>query len=182
MMKRRIGFNEKETMMRVFGRLAVIVMCLCIHSVPVLFARTGGVSSDGKQDSRDKENAILLQGTWEVEQVTMEKNTDGRVERRTNVKANEVKGLLPCPQRWEIKDSKTVVLHFSDKEVESTDFTLEGDKLTIRYLGAIMQYNFVIKDDVLTLTTSHKYHWNQASGRTESIEEKWNMTLKKQKK
>ena len=180
-MKRKIGFSKKETTICVFFRLVVVVMCLCINGVSVLFAQTEDVSSDEKQESAEKDNAILLQGIWEVEQVTMEKNTDGRVERKANVKAKEVKGFLPCPQRWEIKDSKTVILHFPDQEVEPTEFTLEGDKLTITYLGAIMQYNYVIKDDVLTLTTTHKYHWNQTAGRTESIEEKWNMTLKKQK-
>ena len=180
-MKKEIDFNKKETMIRVFSRLSVVVMCLCINCFPFIFAQVENVSSEVNQEKAERENALLLQGTWEVEQVTMEKNTDGRIERRANVRANDAKGFLPCPQRWEIKDSKTVILHFPDKEVEPTEYIVEGDKLTIWYLGAIMQYTFVINEDKLTLTTTYKYHWNQAAGRISSIEEKLNLTLKKQK-
>jgi len=136
----------------------------------------------------------ILQGSWEVAQFTIEKNTDGKVEmvtQETNKNVDgrvvaatdnalrDIQSFIPCPQRWEFKDSTNVVLHFADGMEEVTKFSIEGDKVTIGFMGALQQYSYAINGNKLTLSITHSYSWNQPAGYVASIEEKWTILLEK---
>jgi hypothetical protein len=128
-----------------------------------------------------KANETLPQGTWEVENITVDNNTDGKIENKAYGRNTKIHSYLPCPQKWEIKDSKTIVLYFEEGQKETTDYELKDNQLIIRYAGAVQSYRYTVKDETLTLTITHKYKWNGSDGRVQNREEKWNITLKKQK-
>ena len=140
-------------------------------------------------------NDTIPHGKWEVTQFTIEKNTDGRVEtvtQETNKNIDDrvmaatdnalrdMQSFIPCPQEWEIKDSKTIVLRFSDETEITTEYIIFNDTLSIRAFGAIMQYRYEVSDTNLTLTLAYKYKWNSPSRQVEQIEEKWVIILTKQ--
>ena len=128
-----------------------------------------------------KANDVLLQGTWEVENIIVDNNTDGKIEKKTYGRNTKVQSYLPCPQKWEIKDSKTMVLYFEDDMKETVDYELKDNYLIIRYAGAIHSYRYIVNDETLSLTITQKYKWNVGEGRLQNREEKWSITLKKQK-
>ena len=119
-----------------------------------------------------------LQGKWSVEKVSIEKNTDGKVKKTVYKSAAEVKSYIPCPQEWEVKDSKTITLRYADGREEPAEYTMEGNQLKIMTATAMQLYQYSIKGKSLTLTTTHNYVNNLPTGHTERIEEKWTMVLK----
>ena len=126
--------------------------------------------------AQTKKNVL---GIWEVSQITIEKNTDGKTEKNVYNKGGKVQSYIPCPQKWEIKDSKTIVLYYEDGTEETSEYEIKDNQLAIRYAGAILSYRYIVNDDTLTLTITHKYKWNLPDGSLQDREEKWNITLKK---
>ena len=120
----------------------------------------------------------LPQGKWAVEQVTIEKNTDGNLQTTVYNTAAEVKSYIPCPQEWEI-GTENILLRYSDGSEESTALAFEGNKLKIAAAGALQLYNYSITGNTLTLTITHNYRYNNPEGQMERIEEKWTIILKK---
>ena len=129
----------------------------------------------------EKANGTLLQGSWEVTQITIEKNTDGKIEKTAYDNAGKIQSHIPCPQKWVFKDSTAATLYFQDDREEITEYSVDEDQLMIRYLGALLQYQYVVSGDKVMLTMSNKYQWNQPSGHIEQIEEKWVIHLNKSK-
>ena len=136
-----------------------------------------------------------LQGSWDVVQLTIEKNSDGKVEtvvvdaskKNTDGKAEtvaentlrDVQSFLPCPQTWEFRESENVVLRFPDGSEETTSYSVEDERFTIRFLGAIHQFRYVVDSNNLSLTITHTYQMNQPSGQLGAIKEKWMIVLEK---
>ncbi len=120
--------------------------------------------------------AALPQGKWVVEQVSIEKNTDGKIENAVYKSAAEVQSYIPCPQEWEIKDSENIILHFPGN-IEETKYSLEGDQLTIPAAGAILEFNYTVSGEGMTLTMTYNYDYNQPVGNIVHIIEKWTVVL-----
>jgi len=121
----------------------------------------------------------LQPGVWEVAQITIDKNTDGRRGRNTHKKAAEVQSYVRCPQKWEVTKSDTIVQYYDDGTAEKAVYTLEGNKLMIFAPAAIQTYEYAIDDEKLTLNITHTYYNNLHTGKTERIEEKWTIVLQK---
>ena len=161
--------NKNKTLFRkIFGLIAVLFFLL--SNALAVFAQTTQV------------NDKIPYGSWKVSQVTIEKKTNGQMEKNIYATAAEVKEFVPCAQTWEIIDSKTVVLHYSDDIGEEiTEYAFEDGQLRINMMGAILKYQYNINDKTLTLTSIRKYKWNQHDGSMDDIEEKRIITLYLQK-
>ena len=120
----------------------------------------------------------LPQGKWEVKQVTVEKNTDGKIDTAVYNAANEVKSYISCPQEWEIK-GENIVLRYPNGVEETANYTLEGNTLKINAPAAVLQYRYNLSSNVLTMNAVYNYVNNQPTGQVERIEEKWIIVLKK---
>ena len=124
-------------------------------------------------------NDTIPHGKWDVVKLTIEKDTDGKVETIVADSLNNVESYLPCPQTWEFRDSTKAVLRFADGREEETAYNDEGNKFTIAFSGAFQRYQYVVNDKNLTLTVTHTYMMNQPSGHLATIKEKWTMVLEK---
>ena len=116
---------------------------------------------------------------WEVAQITIDKNTDGRHGRSTHKKAAEVQSYVRCPQKWEVMKSDTIVQYYDDGTAETSQYRMESNKLMIFAPAAIQTYEYAIDDETLTLSITHTYYNNLHTGKTERIEEKWTIVLQK---
>ena len=123
----------------------------------------------------------LQPGVWEVTQITVDKNTDGRHGRNTHKKAAEVQSYVRCPQKWEVTESDTIVLNYDDGTAEKAEYTLEGNQLAIFTDVGFQTYRYELNEEKMTLTTTHYYINNLPSDRAEKIEEQWTINLEKQK-
>ena len=133
----------------------------------------------GQQTTSDPTDRTKLQGTWEITQITVKKNTDGKEETSVYNAANEVKSYIRCPQTWEIGDS-SIVQRYADGWEETSRYVLEGNRLTIHAADAPQSFEYTLNNAILTLQATHNYLNNLRSGQTEHIEEEWSIDLKKQ--
>jgi hypothetical protein len=124
--------------------------------------------------------ADLPRGKWSVKEVTIEKNTDGKVSTTVYNSAAEVQGFLPCPQEWEIT-AENITLHYVDIGKTTVDYKLKGNYLTFGAVGAIHTYQYSTKGEYLTLTITYQYGNNHPEGRVEEITENWTINLIKEK-
>jgi hypothetical protein len=122
---------------------------------------------------------VLPQGMWEVEQVSIEKNTDERTDNKVYRKQVHVPSYIRFPQKWEIKDSVTIVLHYDDGVEDIAFYELKGRQLSVHAPEALQTYQCDIKDNMMTLIIRHHYYNNLPSGRTEQIKEHWTVVLLK---
>jgi len=148
--------------MKIFPNIYRLLLAVCCLLPSAIFAQS---------------TEALPQGLWKVEQITIEKNTDGKLETTVYNTAAEVQGYIPCPKEWEIKDAKTIVLRYADGMETIIEYSLNGNRFTIAVLGAILQYEYSINEEKLTLVTTHSYAWSQSSGVIARIEEKWAIVL-----
>ena len=148
---------------------------LVIKTVLLLMLFSNNAFSQGAPTTQGRD--AIPYGVWEVSQIIIEKSTNGNIKKNTYNTAAEVKEYLPCPQTWEIKDSKTVVLHYSGGREETINYAFEDGQLVIGTMGAILKYRYSTSHDTLTLTITHKYGWNQPNGLVDEIEEIWIITL-----
>ena len=129
-----------------------------------------------------KANETLPQGTWEVEQVTSEKNTDGKIQTVVYNSTADIESHIPCPQKLEIHETG-VILHYADEWKESASYSFKGDLLILFIPVGNQTYKCEIKDDTITLTATYQYVKNDLSARpvkkTENIREKRIITFKK---
>ena len=115
-------------------------------------------------------------GLWEVAEVTIEKNTGGKVETTVYKSADEVKSHIPCPQELEV-NARTATLRYPEGIEESAEYTTEGDLTLYTALG--LRYRYEIKDGNLILTAIFNYVNNDlAARRSENITENWIIALK----
>jgi hypothetical protein len=126
-----------------------------------------------------KANEALPQGIWEVEQITVDKSTDGKGDKKVYGRSVKVQSYISSPHKWEIKDSKTIVWYYEDGREETCSYAIEGDRLTIQAATAPYTYQYSIKEEKLTLRITHNYVNNLPSGRTEKINETWTLVLSK---
>ena len=162
---KNINNDKKVVLLHKIIFRSMAVLCILLINATVIFAQTN----------------TIPHGLWEVSQVTIEKSTNGKIEKKTYNKVSEMQSYLPCPQTWEIIDSKNVVLHYSEGMKETIEYTIEDGLFTVNMFGAILKYNYSTNNETLTLSTTHKYKWNKTDGLLDDIEEKWIITLKTQK-
>ena len=122
----------------------------------------------------------LPQGKWTIEKVTIEKNTDGNVKTTVYNTAAEVKSHIPCPQELEI-NAQSIVLRFTDEWEEIAEYSIEDVSNIYASTGWIYRYD--TKGENLILTATYNYVNNDLEAkRTESITEKWTITLKNEQR
>ena len=120
----------------------------------------------------------LLQGQWEVKQVTVEKNTDGKIDTTVYNTVAEVKELMRFPQMLEVKDAKTILLHYPGVNQEvAAEYRLNGDKLRIDEGPLGYSYLVEIKDGNLILTNIDTYISKPFGGQMENITKKLTIVL-----
>jgi hypothetical protein len=126
-------------------------------------------------------NDSIPHGTWEVTQVSLEKNTDGKVDTAMYKTIADVKDYIRFPQVIEVKESATMVLSYFDSEEKRTAvYTLDGDRLTI-IVGVVGYYcRFGIVEGNLVLTIENTVASRNAAGQIAYHTEKQVFTLKKQ--
>ena len=87
----------------------------------------------------------LPQGKWEVKQINVEEKTDGKVHTDIYNTVAEVKDVMRFPQTLEVKDAKTILLHYPDVNKEVTaEYTLDGDILTIKEDAGEYSYSYYL--------------------------------------
>ena len=123
----------------------------------------------------------IPQGSWEVTQITIEKNTDGKVRKTAHRTINDVQSYISFPQKWVVMDSETIVFKYADGTEETTKYKLEGNQLMINTAVAMQSYQISYNEEILTLRITHNYVNNLPRDRSEIIVEKWIVELKKQK-
>jgi len=113
-----------------------------------------------------------------VTQVTIEKNTDGRVEKTIYNSADEVKSHNPCPKELEINE-KTATLRYLDGSEENAEYSTEDDmKLTLTTIPG-QKYRYETKDGNPVLTAVYHYVNNDLKAkRSEDIREQRIIYLK----
>ena len=120
----------------------------------------------------------IQEGLWEVVQVTVEKNTDGTVEKNVYDKAEEVKSNIRCPRVWVIIHvPQAILLHYADKS-ENLYFYDFDDKNLIMILdddGLKQSYKYELKGEELILTTVFK----PSERNKEQNIEQWTVILKR---
>ena len=134
---------------------------------------------DAMADSVVRENDTIPHGIWEVAQIAVEKNTDGRFEQQSYNRNVRVQSYVQCPQIWGFRESNTLLLRYSDGTEETAHYSFEGNQLHVDIAVAMLSYQFSINEETLTLGITHCYHNNLPRGTSERIEEKWTIILKK---
>jgi hypothetical protein len=120
-----------------------------------------------------------LKGRWEVSQITVEKNTDGKKETAVYKSASEMKSFIPFPQEWEIKDTETAVLRFPDGREETSLYTLAGKQFTMGITGALLLFSYSVTGENLTLTVTINYDTARSEKKIEHTVENLTVVLKK---
>ena len=119
----------------------------------------------------------LPQGKWEVTQITIEKNTNGKIDTAVYNAAKEIISHIPCMQELEIK-GENIVLRYSDGQEETADYTLQGDHLTIHIATGNQIYKYKNNGSTITLTAFYEYVNNDlVAKKYETISEKRIITL-----
>ena len=121
-------------------------------------------------------NDAIPPGTWEVVQVTIERNTDGTVEKNVYANATEITHIQ-CPQEWEIKDALRIHLRYAYEYENDCRYVIEDNRLIISDdESATQTYRYEINGEDLILTTEY-----EQPGRSEEHQvEYWTITLKQQ--
>ena len=118
----------------------------------------------------------LLQGQWEVKQVTVEKNTDGKIDTTVYNTAAEMQAY-PLPVEWEIKDAQTIVWHYYNGTKQALDYSLGVNNQLLIATTTLQSYQYSINGNTMTLITTNNYKQNLHTGHTEHINEKWTIVL-----
>ena len=123
----------------------------------------------------------LPQGRWEVKQIIAERNTTGKIDTTVYNTAAEVKEFMRFPQVLEVKDAKTILLHYPNSTENNTmEYTLEYNQLIIKGIGTWLQYQYSINGGVLILTSMYYFVNNIKQENTKNTVETWTFTLNKQ--
>jgi hypothetical protein len=120
-----------------------------------------------------------LQGRWEVTQVTVESNTDGKIKEDVYKSASKVKSIIPCPQEWEFKDSETVVLRYPDGREDTMNYAMDNEQLSIPMSGALLFFNYSVNGDNLMLTVTVGYDSARSKNKIDYTVENWTINLQK---
>jgi hypothetical protein len=162
-------------------KLKFLFIC-CITALYILPADVRG--DKGELLEVFSVNAVpeQLPGRWEVTQIVVQKITNGNTATTVHRSAAELGYFLHCPQEWEFTASGTVKLLHADGMEETGTFTVEGDQLKINLPPAGYTYQFDgVNGGVLNVRITHRYSYNppKGMGRTEQIEENWQIQLRK---
>ena len=114
----------------------------------------------------------LPQGKWEVKQVRVEKNTDGKIDTAVYNAANEVKSFVICPKEWTITEQSIIWRYSNDIEI-TVEYALDGDRFTIVDVSPMQLYHYSVEDDVLVLTIAYN-----VNNPPMHMNEKWTIILK----
>ena len=122
--------------------------------------------------------AQSLQGKWTVEKVTIEKNTDGKVQTTVYDSAAEVQSYIPCMKEL-VVNAQNITLRYPSGWEETAKYTLDGNQLKIMAATAMQSYQYSLNGASLILTVTYNYVNNLPTGQTKQIEEKWIINLVK---
>ena len=139
---------------------------------------------EGTEDVVQKNNTIP-EGWWNVVQVTVEQNTDGKVEKGVYANAAEVESDIQCPQEWLIIHApRGILLRYADGSENLYRYDIEDNQLIIsiddntKYV-----YQYEIKGEEVTLTTVHEQPGKNEQRKAEKQNvEQWTITLRKQER
>ena len=125
--------------------------------------------------------AQTLQGKWTVEKVTIEKNTDGKMDSTVYPSVEAVKDYTTFPQVLDVKDAKTLLMRYADATEEmEADYTLEDGVLRITYNVLGFSYLYSLNADTLVLTSyPFVFVEKTQAGEKKMVTAKWIFTLKK---
>ena len=124
-------------------------------------------------------NDTIPKGTWDVVQVSVEKNTDGKTEKKSYKTVPEIKSHIPCPQVWIVSD-ENIILRYSSGIEDITENKLEEGQLTVyAYDGCLFLYQCNISDGNLVLTVTYDYINILPARQIQKITENRVMTLKR---
>jgi len=118
----------------------------------------------------------LPQGLWKVAQITIEKNTDGKLETMVYNTVAELQSHLPCPQELEV-NAQNIVLRYADGREAVPEYLPDSNQLTIITAGVVLQYRYSIAGENLTLISTYEYLYNRPAEQIERIEEKCTIIL-----
>ena len=149
--------------------------------VSPIYYLSGNLNSDSDNSENrniSPETEGIPHGLWLVTQVTIEKNTDGKMERTVFKSADEVKSHIPCPQELEV-NAKTATLRYPGSWEDTADYTLNGNQLIIYILVGTQQYQYGISNGNLLLTADYNYVNNDLiAKKSENIAEHRRIILK----
>ena len=119
----------------------------------------------------------LPQGRWEVKQVTVEKNTDGKIDTTVYNTAAEVESHILCVQEWKIT-ANNILLRYPNGIEETVDNTLKDNILTVyAFDGIEYLYKCSVNGENLILTITLNYRNRDL----EAVVEKRTIILNQQK-
>ena len=110
---------------------------------------------------------------WQVVQITVEKNIDGKIEKNIYDKVEDVKSNIKCPHTWLIiYVPRGILLRYADRSEKLYYYDFDDKNLIISLDdGTKQSYKYEVKDDELILTTVFEQN--------EKNNEQWIITLKK---
>ncbi len=115
-----------------------------------------------------------LQGQWEVEQVTIEKNTGKKIDTTIYNTAAEVQSFVLCPNEWVINEFIIVWRYFNNAE-KTIEYTFDENQLIIKNNYPPMQpYQYNIQGEKLILTTFYL-----VNNPPIHMDEKWTIIFKR---
>ena len=115
----------------------------------------------------------IPQGFWEVVQITVEKNIDGKIEKNVYDKVDEVKSNIKCPHTWLIVHTpQGILLRYDNGNEKSCYYDFDDNNLIISLDdGTKQSYKYELKGEELILTTVFE--------QSEKNKEQWIIILKK---
>ena len=125
-----------------------------------------------------KASGKLPQGTWTVQQVTIEKTVDENTQITVYQTPNDLQSYYSCPAEW-IINAQGLVIHYPNGYEEIAKYSFAGNQLTIFGKVAKQMYLCSVSEENLILTTTYNYLNNLLTEKVEQISEKWTIVFKK---
>ncbi len=151
--------------------LTVALGLFLVGNVNVVLAQEENME---KNDSIYGLDNTLLQGQWEIVQVTVEKNTDEKIDTTVYNTTTEVQSFILCPNEWVINEHTIVWRYFNGAEI-AFEYTFGENQLTIKDGTPPMQsYQYNIQGEKLILTTYYR-----VNNPPIHMDEKWTIVLNK---
>ena len=99
-------------------------------------------------------NGAIPQGLWKVVGDTVEKNTDGKVEKNVYATVAEVKSPIPYPQEWYVMHvPQGILLRYADGSENLYRYDIEDNRLIISIdENTTQSYRYEVNGEELILT------------------------------
>ena len=115
-----------------------------------------------------------LEGAWIIEQVKIKKTVNGVAAEKTYSKGERIESFISCPQKVTFKAGNKVVFEYSGQESLEAEYTVEGNKIKIKNIEAMLEYGFTITGtNTINLTYSIDYVYNRDNQPSDKIKEEF---------